>query len=106
VLFGAKDKELTHFIFNKWVMQRRTKFLICGVLLFLAAFLERYFFLVSVYKTKYFGYVLILCVFFLNVIFSYFNQRLRRKKHKRRLHEMFNIERTPKVGLCLIGFIG
>ena len=100
------NNQMTYLIFKKWKMLRRTKMIICAVLLFLSAICERYFFFVSVYKTKYYGYVLILTVFFFNAVFSYINQRLRKERHKRRLHEMFNIERTPKIGLCLIGFIG
>ena len=80
--------------------------IIATVLLVLALFLERYCFLVTVYKTKYFGYVLILIVIFLNSVFNFLNAHLRKTKHKRRLHEMFNLERTPKIGLVLIGLIG
>lgn len=84
----------------------KTKLKIAVVFLIFALFFERYCFLVTVYKTKYFGYVLILIVIFLNTFFNYFNTRLRSKKHKRRLHELFNIERTPRVGYCLIGLLG
>jgi hypothetical protein len=45
-------------------------------------------------------------VIFLNAVFNFFNSKLRSKKHKRRLHELFNIERTPKIGWCIIAFIG
>lgn len=54
-------------------MKWSTKIIIVTVLLVLALFAERYCFLVSVYKTKYFGYVLILIVIFLNSIFNLFN---------------------------------
>jgi hypothetical protein len=82
------------------------KLKIATVCLIIALIAERYCFLVSVYKTKYYGYVLILLVIFMNAIFNYFNARLRIKKHKRRLHELFNIERTPRVGMCVIAFVG
>jgi len=84
----------------------KTKLLVATVLLVLAILVERFCFLVAVYKTKYYGYVVILIVIFFNSIFNYFNARLRNTKHKRRLHEMFNIERTPKIGYCVIAFIG
>jgi hypothetical protein len=80
--------------------------IIVTVLLIIALFAERYCFIVSVYKTKYFGYVLILIVISLNTVFNFLNAKLRKKKHKRSLHEMFNIERTPKIGICVIGLIG
>ena len=84
----------------------KNKLMITTVLLIIALFAERYCFLVTVYKTEYFGYVLILIVILLNTIFNFCNARLRKKKNKRRLHELFNIERTPKIGYCVIGFIG
>src|SRR5690554_2507888 len=98
-------KEST-FLFPCFKMRRSTKIAIITVLLILALFAEMYCFLVSVYKTKYFGYVLILIVIFLNSVFNLLNVQLRKKKHKSRLHEMFNIERTPKIGLFVISLIG
>jgi len=74
--------------------------------LILSLLMERFCFIVTVYKTKYYGYVLILIVIFLNCIFNFALTRLRVKKHKKRLHELFNIERTPSVGWCIIGIIG
>lgn len=99
------DKEST-LIFKCWKMKRSTKVAIVTVLLILALFAERYCFMVSVYKTKFFGYVLILIVIFLNSVFNLLNVQLRKKRHKSRLHEMFNIERTPKIGLFVISLIG
>lgn len=75
-------------------------------LLVFALLLERMCFIVTVYKTKFYGYVLILIVIFLNCMFNFALSRLRRKKQTRRLHELFNIERTPNVGWCIIGIIG
>ena len=75
-------------------------------LLMVSLIMERYCFIVTVYKTKYYGYVLILIAIFLNCVFNFLLSRLRKKKQKKRLHELFNIERSPSVGWCIIGMIG
>ena len=49
-------------------VKRGFKLKVVTVILVLAVFAERYFFLVSVYKTKYFGYLLILLVSLLYMI--------------------------------------
>ena len=41
------------------------------VLMAFALFLERYCFILAVYKTKYYGYVLILIVIAVNCVFNY-----------------------------------
>lgn len=74
--------------------------------LVISLLMERFCFIVTVYKTRYYGYVLILIVIMLNCIFNFALTRLRKKKKKKRLHELFNIERTPTVGWCIIGIIG
>ena len=74
--------------------------------LVIALFLERYCFVIAVYKTKNYGYVLILVVIFFNSIFLYLISRLRTKKHKKRLHELYNIESAPNVGFCVISLVG
>ena len=71
-----------------------------------ALFMERFCFIVTVYKTKYYGYVLILIVIFLNCIFNFIISRLRVEKTKKRLHELFNIDRSTNVGWCIIGIVG
>ena len=76
-------------------MQKQTLVKLTTALLVLSLIMERYCFVVTVYKTKYFGYVLILIVIFLNCVFNFVLTRVRKKKHKKRLHELFNIERTP-----------
>lgn len=77
-------------------MRRITKVRIITALLVIALVMERYCFLTTVYKTKYFGYVLILIVIMLNSIFSGLLAYTRRVgKRERKLHAMFNIERTP-----------
>ena len=75
-------------------------------LLMVSLIMERYCFIITVYKTKYYGYVLILIAIFLNCVFNFLLSRLRKKKQKKRLHELFNIERSPSVGWCIIGMIG
>src|SRR4051794_11128197 len=106
-LFAANNTmRETSFLFPCWRITMERKLLLATIFLVLALFFERFCFLVTVYKTKYFGYVLILLVIFLNSVFNFFNVRLRKTKHKKRLHEMFNIERTPKISYFLIGFIG
>jgi len=79
---------------------------ICLGFLFLSLFFERYCFISTVYKTKYYGYVLILMVIGLNCLLNMLILKLRKKKQTKRLHELFNIERTPSVGTCVISFIG
>jgi len=67
--------------------------------------MERYCFAVAVYKTKNYGYMLILFVIAMNTIFLRVLVKLRTKKHKKRLHELYNIDRAPKVGWCVILFV-
>lgn len=96
----------TFFIFKSLRLRKKTMVTLVTVLLVLSLFFERFCFIVTVYKTKYYGYVLILIVIALNCIFNFALSRLRKKKQKKRLHELFNIERTPTVGWCIIGIIG
>ena len=77
-----------------------------GFLLFLALFFERYFFAVAIYKTRNYGYILILLVIFLNTVFLYAIKRLRTKKQKKKLYELYDIERAPKVNTCFLIIIG
>ena len=65
-------------LFCPWVrVKRGFKLKIVTALLALSMFMERYTFIVSVYKTKYFGYLLILFVIFLNVILQAFQSMIR-----------------------------
>ena len=97
---------MTFFIFRSWRLQKTNMVLLMTSILVASLFLERYCFIVTVYKTKFYGYVLILIVIFLNCLFNFVLSKLRKKKQKKRLHELFNIERTPNVGWCIIGIIG
>lgn len=74
--------------------------------LVVSIFFERYCFIVTVYKMKFYGYVLILIVTALNCIFNLVISRLRYEKTTKTLHQMFSIDRTASVGSCIIGVIG
>uniref|UniRef100_A0A7S3IV51 Uncharacterized protein n=1 Tax=Strombidium inclinatum TaxID=197538 RepID=A0A7S3IV51_9SPIT len=100
-----KNKQ-SYFILRKWAMPVEQYINILIVLLILALFVERFCFAVVVYKTKNYGLDLVMLMMIFNSIFLYFIQRLRKKKHKKRLHELYNIDRTPRVGLCAISMIG
>lgn len=50
--------------------------------LVISLLMERFCFIVTVYKTRYYGYVLILIVIMLNCIFNFALTRLRKKKKK------------------------
>lgn len=74
-------------LFCPWVrVKRGFKLKVVTALLVGAVFMERYSFIVSVYKTKYYGYLLILFVIFLNVILQAIQSNIRKDKHKRMLH--------------------
>jgi len=87
-------------------MRRTTLTAFVTCFLVLALLMERFCFIVTVYKTRYYGYVLILIVIFLNCIFNFVLSRLQKQPQKKRLHELFDIERTANVGWCIIGIIG
>ena len=97
---------MTYFLFRSLRLRKKTMISIMTGFLVLSLLMERFCFIVTVYKTRYYGYVLILIVIALNCIFNFALTRLRKKKQKKRLHELFNIERTPTVGWCVIGIIG
>jgi MFS superfamily sulfate permease-like transporter len=103
---GNKDSGMTYFMFRPLRLRKDTMVILMSVFLGLALFMERFCFVITVYKTKYYGYVLILIVIALNCIFNFVLSRLRREKTKKRLHELFNIERKPNVDWCVIGIIG
>jgi len=76
------------------------------VALLISITLERYCFIVTVYKMKYYGYVLIITVIAFNCVFNLLLTRMRFKQQSKALHDLFKIDRTPKVGSCIIGAIG
>ena len=87
-------------------MRKATLTLMVTGFLIMSLIMERFCFIVTVYKTRYYGYVLILIVILLNCIFNFALTKIRKKKQKKRLHELFNIERTPSVGWAMIGVVG
>lgn len=94
-------------LFCPWVrVKRGLKLKVVTIMLVLSVFMERYCFIVSVYKTKYFGYLLILFVIFLNMVLQAYQSMIRKDKHKRMLHQMFELERTPQIGLIIITILG
>ena len=98
---------MTYFLIKSLRLRKNTLAIIVTGFLALALLMERMCFIVTVYKTRYYGYVLILIVILFNCIFNYALKRLtKKKKQRRRLHELFNIERTPSVSWCVIGIIG
>jgi len=100
------SNQMTYFLFRSLRLKKKTMVILMTGFLILSLLMERFCFIVTVYKTRYYGYVLILIVIALNCIFNFALTRLRKKKHKKRLHELFNIDRTPTVGWCIIGIIG
>lgn len=101
-----RNQKQTYFIFKSWSMPIKQYIYILLVLLAIALFMERYCFVVAVYKTKNYGYVLVLTVIFFNSLFLFLISKLRKKKHKKRLHELYNVDRTPSVGFCVICLVG
>ena len=71
---------MTYFLFKPFKMQRSTLTAIVTFFLVLSLLMERFCFIVTVYKTKYYGYVLILIVIALNCVFNFAMTRLRKKK--------------------------
>ena len=98
--------QMTYFLFRSWRLRKSTMTVLVTAFLVLSLLTERFCFIVTVYKAKYYGYVLILIVIFLNCIFNLVLMRLRKVKQTKRLHELFDIERTPQVGWCIIGIVG
>ena len=52
-----------------------------------------------------FRYVMILLNGFVASVFTFFNQFVKKQKHKRRLHEMFYIRQTPKINFFILVFV-
>lgn len=101
-----KNQKQTYFIFKSLRLPVSSYVYILLFCLIIALFFERYCFVIAVYKTKNYGYVLILIVIFFNSIFLFLISKLRTKKHKKRLHELYNIDRAPSVGFLMISFVG
>jgi hypothetical protein len=97
---------MTYFVLRRFRMTQRNMIKCTTVALLIAITLERYCFIVTVYKMKYYGYVLIMIVIALNCVFNLLLTKLRIKRQSKALHDLFQIDRTPKVGSCIIGIIG
>ena len=100
------DKKHTYFILKCCRIRVVNYVKLLLLILTVALFVERYCFAVALYKTKNYGYILILLVVFCNAIFLYAIKQLRKKKQQKRLHTLYNIERAPKVGIVVIIFVG
>ena len=96
----------SYFVFRRLRMTKQKMIQCTTVALLVSIFFERYCFIVTVYKMKYYGYVLILIVTALNCIFNLVISRLSHEKTTKTLHQMFSIDRTASVGKCFIGVIG
>lgn len=76
---------MSYFISKKFPIPIQKYVLILVSILAPALFFERFFFIVAVYKARNYGYVLLLTVLFLNTLFLFLMQRLRRNKEKKSL---------------------
>ena len=64
-----RAQKTTYFIFKSWKMPLSKYIRILLVFLSIALFMERFCFVVAIYKGKNYGYVLILLVFLCNTSF-------------------------------------
>ena len=62
---------MTYFVFRSLRLRKSMMAVLMTCLLVFALLLERMCFIVTVYKTKFYGYVLILIVIFLNCMFNF-----------------------------------
>ena len=67
---------MSYFLFKSCRMRRTTLTMLVTCFLVLALIAERFCFIVTVYKTRYYGYVLILIVILFNSIFNFVLSRL------------------------------
>ena len=63
----------------------------------LALFMERYCFIVTVYKTKYYGYITILLVIFFNTIFNGIIAAIRRKMNPKYLENQQRLKELSDI---------
>ena len=77
---------MTYFVFKSLRLKKTSMVRLMTLLLVLSLIMERYCFIITVYKTKYYGYVLILIVIFLNCLFNFMLSVLRKKKQEKRFH--------------------
>ena len=101
-----KNTKTSYFIFKSWRMPLKRYINILMVILVIALFLERFFFAVVVYKTKNYGYALILLIVSFNSMFLFLMIQLRRKKAKKRLFEAFSTYHETKISWVIIAIVG
>lgn len=108
VLPKPKDKDTAWFICRRFQMKRQTFFILTTAMLLAAIFFERFCFIVVVYKSKYYGYVLILLVIAINCVFNLILFKINpgNQKHKKKLHSIFKLVRKPKLGCGVVTIIG
>ena len=90
--------------YQSWFRHEYKPYWFAGILV-ISLFFERFCFIVTVYKTKAHGYVLILVVSFLSSMFALFTSMIKKKKHKRKLYEYFQLNKTPNVGVWIFGLV-
>jgi hypothetical protein len=64
------SQKMSYFIFRSLKMTKQNMLRCTTIALLLSIFTERYCFIVTVYKMKFYGYVLIMTVIALNCIFN------------------------------------
>lgn len=102
----AKQQKTSYFILKCCRMPLSKYINILMVILLVSMFMERFFFAVIVYKTKNYGYALLLLVLFFNSIFLYIMIKLRQKKVKKQLFEAFATSKEQNVSWVIIAIVG
>ena len=97
---------MTWFMFRRCKVQWTTFYILTTAILLLAIFMERFCFIVIVYKSKYYGYVLILLVISMNCVFNFILAQIKPKKAEKKLHKIFKLDRTPELGCFVVTIIG
>ena len=103
---AKRNKKYTYFIHKSWRMPVKMYVGILLAFLVVAFFMERYCFVLMVYKSKNYGGVLIMLIILFNALFLRVIKRLRQHKQQKRLHELYNIHQAPKIGMCESTFVG
>ena len=93
-------------MFRRCKVQWTTFYILTTAILLLAIFMERFCFIVIVYKSKYYGYVLILLVISMNCVFNFILAQIKPKKAEKKLHKIFKLDRTPELGCFVVTIIG
>jgi len=73
-------EEMTYFVLRRFKMTQNNMIKCTTAALLVSIFLERYCFIVTVYKMKYYGYVLIMIVIALNCVFNLLLTKVRNKR--------------------------